>query len=316
MKTTKLLKVGALVLATLTIFAGCTGAKNDKVAQETVQTALVNSSKVISGTYDVALSGKVTAAKGATAQFKEANGSAEFSGVYDKKVKGDPKLTLKVDIKGTLDAGKEQAVNGELRLTGKTMYFSVANLSIDGIPAEYQAVITKLLGKWWSIVVPAESLTQLDAAPADKDLTPQEKQLKDLEEKTQYFKNVSDMGADKVGTIDAEKYSVELDKDAVKNYLVEAAKIKGQEATSADITGLDNLMKLVDFKGNVWINKADNTLAKVDGAVVVSPGTETENLAMTFQATYTATAGDVKVDVPAGAQTFDLAKIMGAPATK
>lgn len=316
MNITKMLKVGALVLATLTILVGC-GPKNDKAAQEAVQKAMVNSSKVKSESYDLTLKGKVTAAKDSTAQFKELDGSMGFSGVVDMRKKEDPKFTLKIDAKGTVDGGKEQAVGGEMILVNKSLYFSINKLAVDGIPDLYKAAVDQFMNKWWSVVLPPESFDKLTASAGDeKDMTPEQKQIKELMEKTQFFKNVKDKGADKVGSVDAQKYSVELDKEAFKTYLNEVSKITGQATKSEDMAQIDKLMALVEFKGNVWVSKDDQMLRKVEGTVVIAAGTETNNLAMNFQTSYTVDNlnKDVKVDAPAKSEKFDLSKMLGIPA--
>lgn len=316
MNITKMLKVGALVLATLTILVGC-GPKNDKAAQEAVQKAMVNSSKVKSESYDLTLKGKVTAAKDSTAQFKELDGSMGFSGVVDMRKKEDPKFTLKIDAKGTVDGGKEQAVGGEMILVNKSLYFSINKLAVDGIPDLYKAAVDQFMNKWWSVVLPPESFDKLTASAGDeKDMTPEQKQIKELMEKTQFFKNVKDKGADKVGSVDAQKYSVELDKEAFKTYLNEVSKITGQATKSEDMAQIDKLMALVEFKGNVWVSKDDQMLRKLEGTVVIAAGTETNNLAMNFQTSYTVDNlnKDVKVDAPAKSEKFDLSKMLGIPA--
>lgn len=310
-----MLKVGALVLATLTILVGC-GPKNDKAAQDAVHTAMVNTSKVKSESYDLLLNGKITAGKDSAAQFKELKGSLDFSGVFDMRAKEDPRFTLKIDAKGTVDGGKEQAVAGEMLLASKNFFFSISKVSVDGIPDLYKTAVDQFMNKWWSVALPPESFAKLTASAGDdKDMTPEQKQLKDLMEKTQFFKNVSDLGSDKVGSVVAEKYSVELDKEAFKTYLTEATKITGQATKSADMAQFDKLMALVEFKGNVWISADDQMLRKVDGTVTIAPGAETDNAAMDFQATYTVDNlnKDVKVEAPAKSEKFDLSKALGMP---
>lgn len=316
MKTRKLLKIGVLGLAMATILAGCSwfGPKNDKAAQDAVHTAMVNSSKVKAGTYDFQLTGKVSAGKDSKAQFKELTGSVVLGGVYDIKTKGDPRFTFKVDSKGSVDGAKEQSVGGEMRLAQKNMYFSVNKVEVDGIPDLYKATIAQFLNKWWFVALPAESFAKFDATTGDdKDMTPEQKQMKDLAEKTQFFKSVSDSGSDKVGSVDAEKYSVELDKEAFKTYLTEAQKISGSPASSSDMVEFDKLMKNVDFNGNVWVSKSDQTLIKVGGKVKLNPSADTDNTGMDFDITYTIVNGDVKVEVPANPEKFDLGKLLGLP---
>ncbi len=317
MKTMKMIKVGVLALTSLTILAGCGGAKNDKVAQDAVHTAIVNSSNVKSENYSLILDGKVTAGKDSTAQFKELKGSLNFSGAYDIKTKDDPKLTLKIGAKGTVDGGKEQSVGGEIVLANKNFYFLIGKLDVDGIPDLYKVAVDQFLNKWWSVALPPESLAQFNAGAADDaNLTPEQKQLKELMKKTQFFKNVKAAGADKVGDVEAEKYSVELDKEALKTYLTEAAKISGQSAEGGDLEQVTKLVNTVEFKGSVWVSKDDQMMRKLDGTMTIAESPETAGSAISFQATYMVDNLNkaVKVEAPAKSEKFDLSKIMGIPA--
>jgi hypothetical protein len=314
-----MLKVGALALATLTILSGCSwlGAKNDTVAQDAVQAALVNSTKVKSENYDLLLKGKVKAGNDSKAQFKELDGSLGFSGVYDMKVQADPKFTLKVDVKGSVDGGKEQSVNGEMRLMNKTLYFSAAKLETDAVPAAYQLAITQFLNKWWSVELPPESFATLTTgAVDDKDLTPEQKQVRELMEKARFFKNVKSVGSDKVGEVVAEKYSVELDTAAVNKYLKDVLKITNATAAEAEVAQIDKMTAALGFKGNVWVSKDDQMMRKIDGAVTLAASEATNNLALNFQVTYTVDNlnKDAKVELPAKSEKFDISKILGLPA--
>jgi hypothetical protein len=317
MKTTKMLKVGVLALATLTILAGCSGSKNDNVAQETVQKSLVNSTKVKSENYDLLLKGKVTAGKDSKAKFKEIAGSLGFSGVFDMKVQTDPKFTLKVDVKGAIDGGKEQLLNGEMRLANKNMYFSVAKVESEMIPEAYKLAATMFLNKWWSLELPPESFASLTAgAVDDKDLTPEQKQIRTLMENARFFKNVKNLGADKVGDVAVENYSVELDTEALSKYLKDVAKITNATTADAEAAQIDKMTALLKFKGNVWVSKDDMMMRKVDGMATIAAGEASNNLDLNFQFTYTVENlnKDAKIEVPAKAEKFDLSKILGLPA--
>lgn len=318
MKMTRILKSAVLGLTALTIFAGCSwfGPKASKEAQDAVHTAMNNSSKVKAGTYDLVLTGKVTAGKDSKAEFKELNGSMDFSGLYDIKSKVDPRFTFKLEAKGSVDGGKDQSVGGEMRLAQKNLYFSIGKLDIEGIPDLYKATIAQFMNKWWFVALPADSFAKFAAEAGDeKDMTPQQKQIKELTEKTQFFKNVIDKGADKIGASDAKKYSAELDKEALTNYLSEVAKIGGS-TTFGDTKEFNKFMKDIEFKGDIWVNNSDQTLAKLEGSLVLTPSKDNENTSLNLKVTYTATNGDVKVDVPAGAELFDVAKLLGGAAAK
>ncbi len=313
MKAAGNLKLGILGLVTLTILSGCGGPKNDPKAQEELQKAMVNSYNVKSGSYSMKLSGQVTADKNAKAEaeFKELNGSIDLSGVVDVRTSGDTKFTLKIDGKGSVNGEKEQSVGGELRVAEKNAYFSLNKLEVDSMPDLYKAAVAAFLNKWWYIALPADAIKGFNAAAIDeKDMTPEQKQLKELVEKTKFFKNVTDMGEDKVGSLVATKYSVELDKEAFNSYLAEVSKISGQ---SRDLGDFNKFMKSVEFKGSAWVSKEDKMFRKLEGKATIAPSEETANASMKFQIGFLQDdlEKDVKVEVPAGAELFDLGKILG-----
>lgn len=313
MKKTSLFKVGILSLAALMIFAGC-GAKVDKKAQEAVKTAIANSYKVKSGNYAISADGKLTTTD-PSAGFKELGGSLDISGVYDASKSTDPKLTLALGAKGSVDGGEEQSLSGELRAVDKNFYFKVGNLDKLAALGPYGDLVAPFLNKWWFVEMPAEAIESFGVYGDDEaNLTPTQKAMKKLNDETMWFTNVKNEGDDKVDGVDAVKYSVELDKEAMKKYIVESGKISGEELNEGDEKDMKEVFDLVDFKGNVWSSKKDNVAIKVDGTVTLKAAEKTDNTGFSFDVSYTISNvnGAVTVEVPADAEKFDPFATIGA----
>lgn len=313
MKKTNLFRFGILSLVILAVFAGC-GAKNDKKAQEAVKTALTNSYKVKSGDYNVSADGKITTTD-PSAGFKELNGSIDLSGVYDVNQVTDPKFTFVMKVDGSADGGEKQALEGELRMSGKNYYFIVGNSDIFSALGPYKDLVVPFLNKWWYVKVPDEAVEAFGVyGDNEADLTPKQKEMKKLSEDTMWFTNVKNNGDDKVDGVDAVKYSVELDKEALKKYVAESRKISGDELSEGDAEKMEEVLDLVDFKGNLWASKKDNIAIKLEGTVILAADKKTDNTGFSFDVAYTISNvnGAVDIQVPADAEVFDPLATMGA----
>lgn len=313
MKKTNLFKVGILSLTALMIFAGC-GAKVDKEAQEAVKTAIANSYKVKSGNYVVSADGKLSTTDPG-AGFKELEGSLDLSGVYDASQAKDPKFTFILGAKGSVDGSEEQSLTGELRVANKNFYFNVGNLDKLAALGPYADLVAPFLNKWWFVEMPAEAIESFGVYGDDEtNLTPTQKAMKKLNDETMFFTNVKNEGDDKVDAVEAVKYLVELDKEALKKYIVESGKISGEVLDEDDVKEMNEIVDLVNFKGNVWSSKKDNVAVKIDGTVTLTASEKTDNTGFSFNVSYTISNvnGAVTVEVPADAEKFDPFATMGA----
>lgn len=310
MKKTSMFRAGVLILATITIFAGC-GAKDEKEAQEAVKTAMSNTYKIKSGDYVFAVDGKMTASN-ENAGFKELSGSLGVSGVYDANNVTDPKFTMVVDAKGSADGGEEQSLKAEVRMVNKNFYFMVGNLEF-AAAGPYSDMVTPFLSKWWFAEMPPEAIEGFSVYGDDADLTPEQKQLKALAEGTMWFKNVKDEGDDNVDGAEATKYSVELDKEALKKYVIESSKFGDVELSEEDIKETEAALDLLEFSGDLWVSKNENVVIKLQGALSLKADEKTDNVGFALDTAYSSTNlnGAVNVAVPEGAEKFDPLATLG-----
>lgn len=305
MKKINLFRLGILSLAVLMVFAGCS-AKNDKEAQKAVQTAINNSYKVKSGDYAASVDGKMTTTD-PSAGFKELDGSMDLSGVYDVNQSVDPKFTFAVKMEGAADGGEKQGLVGELKMANKNLYFKVEDSAVFAALGPYKDMVAPFLNKWWYVEAPAEVVEEIGVYGDEVNLTEKQKEMKKLSEDTMWFTNVKNKGDDKVDGVDAIKYSVELDKEALKKYVVESSKISGEKLSEDDEKDMKEVFDLVDFKGNFWASKKDNVAIKMEGSVTMKADKKTDNTGFSFDVVYTISNvnGAVSIEIPVDAEKFD-----------
>ncbi len=321
----KLFKVGAVVLITSIVFSGCSffGGKNDPEAQAAIQTAMINMTTVKSANYEFVMDGKVESTdKENAAGFQELSGSVNLSGSYDTNKKADPKFSIEISGKGSADGGAEKSFEGEMRVANGNFYFILSKISDLGLGDDemsqaYKQMLDAFINKWWYRALPADSLSGFGMYSGEEsELTPQEKQLKDLYEKTMFFKDVQLAGDEAVGSAAADKYSVTLDKKAFKEYIVETSKIMGQESNKGDLMEMDDFFESMEFSGFVWISKDGKMPIKMAGELEIEDDGDSvgdTGMKMDFNVSYTVDnlGGTVTVEAPADAQLFDIMTLLG-----
>lgn len=323
----KLFKVSAVVLITSIVFAGCSffGGKNDPEAQKSVQIAMINMTGVKSYDYEFAVDGKIKSTKEEEAGFKELSGSVNFTGAFDMNKKADPKFSMEIVGIGSADGGAEKSIEGELRVTDGNFYFILSKISDfqtgnDEMDTAYRQMLDSFVNKWWYVALPPESLTSFGLYSGDEsELTPQQKQLKDLYEKTMFFKDVQLEGEEAVGSVAADKYSVTLDKKALKEYLVESSEIMGQEPGKGDLIEMDDFLESMEFSGYIWIGKSSQVPIKMAGELEIKDDGDTigdTNMEMDFNVSYTVDnlGGAVTIETPKDAIEFDLMTLLSGAA--
>ncbi|MEK7085468.1 MAG: hypothetical protein AAB953_00445, partial [Patescibacteria group bacterium] len=314
----------AVVLISSIVFAGCSffGGKNDPEAQKAVQTAMINMTTIKSLNYEFVLDGKVKSTDKDSAGFKELTGSVNLSGVYDTNKKADPKVSVKLVGKGSTDGGAEKSFEGEIKIANNNFYFILSKISDLGLKNDemsqaYKQMLDAFVNKWWYVALPAESLSSFGMYSGNEsELTPQEKQLKDLYEKTMFFIDVQLEGDEAVGSVAADKYSVTLDKKVFKDYIVESSKIRGQEPNKGELAEMDDFFESMEFNGFVWVSKDNKMPIKMAGELEIKDDGDSigdTNMEMDFNVSYTVDnlGGTVTVEAPKDATKFDLMTLLG-----
>lgn len=305
-------KISAMVLASVLVLVGCSKG-GDEAAREAVQTGIDNFNKVQTADYELTLDGKVTmSAEAAGGEAGDVDIKLTLSGVSDN----DPEAP-KFSMAGEGEAGgmgENVSFDFDVRYVNDKLHFSLG--SLEGMNDPLAAgMISSFLGKWWYLPLPSEEMTKYSFQNVpDAELTPEQKQLKDLWEKTELVEEAKVVGDEDLNGTAVTKYSVDLDEEALQEYIEESSKISGQELTKSDVGDMKEFFGLVSFEGEVWIGKDDQTVRKMAGKLSIeddgSGVTGEFDIAMSFDNLN----GDVTVEEPAESQLFDIFSMMGGGA--
>lgn len=310
----KLMKRGVVLVSILALFTSCSWFdKGPGDAEEIVKEGFKKVQDVKSGDYIFSLNGEMSPADNEKGEEVEKNGleklvfNADFSGVYDSNDLKNPKFTLALVGKGSLNSGKEENLKAEMRSVGTDMYFILDSMSDFGNPM-YSALTASIIKQWYKVSMP-EGAAVSYLSKDEKDMTPEEKQMKELLGNISLWKKVKYKGEEAADGVDSYKYSVVLDKAALKEFFVESAKITNNPMF-AGTDGLDKFLDNMEFEGFVWIAKSDMTFRKLSGEAEIE---DLEGVDAKFTMTYSMSNlnGEVSVVVPENAKEFDPMSLLG-----
>jgi hypothetical protein len=312
-KILKLVAAGSLVAVSLGL-SGCQNVVNapgvdPKVPEVVLQDAMSKLADVTSYSYDMNLAGDLHApvdVSGVVQKPENIKLNLNFNGGVDLKTAKDPKLNLnlKGDVMADADGG-----NGEfsLRMNKDAVYGSVISLAGKGqvqIPEELK---TQVIGKWWTMAVPPEALDELaKSLPQgnNQNLTAQQKKLKDLVQKTKFFKDVKFVAVEDVKGEQSNHYSAVLDKAAFSEFVFEAVEIQNEKMTNEDESTLKESLDSMDFTGDLYVGKDSGVLNKMKGVLTLQKNANkpAPTGTMTFDVIFADLNKPVSVEVPKDAQ--------------
>lgn len=303
MKNLKVFVASIAIISSALAFSGCSlgGGGSGGDSKEVLKEAFANLYNVTSAGYSVTTTGDIDSAG------DKVKVDMGFSGVFDIKNPKEPQFSMKAAGTGSLNGGAEQTVDSEIRLNKDNAYFIVSALSdFEGqIPAE---LVAPYLSKWWAMPIPAGSFDEMPATiGGDENLTPEEKQMKDLLKATVLFKDITLEGTEG----NTSHYKAVLDKEAVKTLSVEGAKIQGQTLTEQELTDLDTSLQNINFSADIWVNNDIKTVTKLSGTLVATP-TAQDSANITFSIALENVNGPVTIEVPADTSLFDPMVFLGA----
>ena len=319
MKIFGFLKTIALLLVVSVLFAGCGGAKKvpppgedfDKLLKEGIS----NFSDVKSADYSFSFEGDVNVDPAVVGidDFSNFVVSSSFEGAYDFRDTDNLLFSLAMAL-GIKANGEEEYVEGEVRFVEDTLYFILSELSDFGGEIQVE-MVEAFIKQWWSIFIPSEFTEGLNEFLEDHELeeeekTPEQKQLEELFEETDFFEDVKYLGAENVRGVSCHKYSATLDKEATLDYAIKVGEITGNIPSSEDVAEAREALKKVDMEGLFWIGVDDETFRKFSGALVVK---ELEGVSVNFSVNvegYNLNEA-VSVLVPEESTEFDLMMLLG-----
>ena len=286
-------KIVAGAAIALLLVSGCSLFKADP--QAAVSSAVAKLSEVKKMSSKLSVKGEVSAPQGQKpAKIKF---TLDASGKSDVSVQNSPKVDMILKIDGSADE-KNGSTALTFRVLEKKFFFNMSDvaLSVD-TGKNLKADLVQFLGKWWTLPLGADSSLNK--------LTDQQKQVQELFKNTKFFTNAAEQGPDEINGIKATKYRVDLDKVALKNFIIEASKITdpNNPMTPADLKDLEDSMKEIEFSGALSVGD-DGNLHRVQGTVTVQPAA---GPASTFDIDFSAWdyGTDVAVAAPEGAQDFN-----------
>ncbi len=302
--------LSALFLAVF--LSACTSAgEPPKAPEEMLKGAFENFKNVLSANYEISVKADITSPESGNTGF-----DFDMDGLFDLQKEEAPQVGVKLD--GTFTDENAEVPNGnyifELRLGDGALYSLISEIpDNENVPADFAE---EFLGKWWKITLPPQYLNANDLAfwteEADESqMSAEEKAMKDLFEKTEFFEDIKYLGTEKVFDENTFHYSAKLDKEAVKIFTKEASNFGGEKISAEDLENFNFALQSSDLNLEIWIGAEDLTLHKISGSMAFD-GKEAGTVDLEFSISLGELNSDLEIEVPADAQEFDPFSYLGA----
>lgn len=306
----KIFRWGGVALIGLSIVLG--GCNQQKAPAEAIKDGMKNLAKVNSYTMD-------------------GNMLLDLDGTADQSVKkmntninlalaiqgNDPNnMLLNLKLNGSFNAdGDGGSGSMEMRLNKDTVYATVSQLAGQGEIKVPEEISSQVLNKWFKFTIPAEVLTNLAqnlaTAKDESKMTPEQKKIKELYEKTTFFKNPTLVGTETVKGEASTHYSAVLDKEAFINFIRQVTELQGNKISDAEFADMKATFdKVENTSSDIWIANSNKVINRVSMKFAFA-GSTTEpsgKLALDFS------LGDfnkpVTVEVPADAVEFPMSSLL------
>lgn len=294
-------KAVALVIAVLLVFSGCGVFKKDP--QKAVNEGFAKFAEVKKMNSILKLSGTLKAPPGEKPETIQL--TVDASGKTDTSDKENPKLDVSMKADATVD-GQKYSGDFMLKAADKKMFVKVGSFQMPGEGGKaLNTQLASFLNVWWSVPSTEES--------ALNKYTAQQEEFQELLKNTKFFTNTSEEGQETIQGIAMTKYRVDLDKEALKKFILEMIRISGGQLRPEDEVSIGETLKDVATSGAVWVGD-DNYIHRLKGTVTSQPK---QGPATSFEIDYTAWdfGKEVVVEASADAQEFNsrmLLPIIGA----
>jgi len=293
------------VLSLAVFLSGCSSVgEPPKPPEEMLKGAFENFGDVLSANYEIGVEADIDSPDSGKTGFDFA-----LDGLFDFQKEEEPQVGVKLD--GTFTDENAEVPNGnykfELRLDKDALYSLISEVpKDDNVPAD---LAEQFLGKWWRITLPPQYLNGADLAfwtkPADESqMTAEEKAMKDIFEKTEFFREIKYLGTGKVLGENSFRYSAKLDKEAVKAFVAEAENFSGDKISKEDLESFNFALQSSDLNVEVWVGAEDLTLHKLSGSMAFD-GKEAGKVDLKFDISFGELNTDLSVEIPEDAQEFD-----------
>lgn len=287
--------VGVMVLS------GCSVFSPKKEPQKAVEEGFSKLVEVKKTNSKMTLNGVLNAPPGETP--KQVKFSVDASGISDSSDEKSPKIDMKMKLNVSLD---DQGGSGEIfvKAVDKKLYLNVSNLTIAGEAGKgIQTRLTSFLNTWWALPLD-EGKNPFTA------LTGEQKKMQELFKNTKFFINAKEAGSESVEGIATTRYNVDLDKEALKKFIVEVAKLGGNILPPNEESAITAALNEIEFSGSVWVGNNDDVIHRIKGTVTLQ-AKQGPTGSFEFDQTSYEHGKDFTVTAPAGAQEFNPLLIMG-----
>lgn len=244
--------------------------------------------------------------------------SMNTKGAFEGKDTKDLHLNLQLDTNVTADNSK---VDGsfEIRLQKDMVYFLISKLSTT--PEQGQNPFAQYLSKWYNIQIPAEFMKQLEdisAKNTDAQLSPEQKQIKDLYEHTNFLTNPVLAGTEDINGESSTHFKADLDKKAVVDFAKKVAEIQGTKTTQADLDQFQAFLdKLAVSTIELWIGNSHGYLDQVQVNFQSQPHlSEQQNGTLTLKATFSDFGKPVTIEIPKDSVPFPVLDFFLGPSVE
>lgn len=285
-------KIFALFLVFTLLISGCSLFK--KNPQKAVNEAVQNFAEVKKMNSQLDLSGTVQSPEGekpSKVQF-----ALKASGKVDSADEQTPKIDIKFSVNASAD-GNGGSAEVLLKMLDKKIFVNLVNLSIPGEGGEaLKTQFASLINKWWALPTTPESTVGK--------LTEEQKQLNEKLKTANFFTNAVEDAQEEIQGVKTTRYRVELDKEFVKQFILDMARITDNQLTPEEELAIGDSLKEIEFSGVIWVGNDDDILHKVRGTITVQPKQGPSSL---FEIDYTGWdyGKDVAVAAPESSAEFN-----------
>lgn len=319
------LLVGATVLSVAACSSSGVSDLSKDGMQDQIKEAFLNSQYAESGKFDVGFDVDLQSEEvvGSPAESLVVKGS--FFGAYNSVDKDLGTYESSFDLSGTGSYNGSESMSIALSVVMKeeSLYFILEDVPTFEDPelASVNTMAALFKGKWWSVPVPAEVLSQtqdttwLTLPPESDDLTEEQKQLHELFKAAEFFESVEFVGTESVDGVRSDKFEVVLDAEGIFDYAVSYGEISGDPMSVEDEESLKALFESSEIEMEVYIAQKDKYLSRVV-LMVEAESTDSEapgEMSLVFDFVLTELNKPQTIEAPEDATPFDLGALLGAP---
>jgi hypothetical protein len=261
-------KRALIALCCLPLFLGLSGCNlfggtPEKDPQVVLKEMIKNASTVKSADFILTPSMKVKSPEG------NFNFNIDLSGKFDKNDIQSPKYDFNLDLSMKMEDPNfkdEGMLNLAFMFIKDKGYVKINDLripaSIQMFVAQYLDLVNEYKAKW--IELKSDSLPETVQNQLIAEETAEEKQIRELAEKTEFFEVLKNYGAENLNGANVYHYDVTLNKENFKIFAKETAKINGEELSTTELSDMDETLEKLTMTMGLWIGVLDSLPYKVD----------------------------------------------------